>query len=693
MKHLLLTTIAAVLFVGTASANPIHDAAKEGNSAGVLVELDKGVDVNVKSLKGLTPLHYAVFFGHYDSVKLLIDNGADVNEIFFSKHHLDSEGGLDRGDFINNIGNESNTIKTTALHIAIKHKYREIVKLLIAKNANLDLLLFKGTNINTKDKWGYSYLQRGIFWGYKPIIKFFIFKGANLNDRNSEGRTALHEAALKADADVLIILANAGSDIDLKDKVGMTAFDLLTCITNSSTESNTVSLEKVLKLIDPQKTTKDDNLLVDHFYTAIAYGNVNKVNNFLDSGKSVNQTFGSYYNSDSKSYIYVISPLHLATLCGHYEIVKLLISKGAELNARTIDREVLSLLEPYTGRGYSPIKYLGQTALYIAAKYGKYRIAKLLISKGAAINKEYCDGFTFVSTPLNAAINNDNLEVEKLIRNNGGALFSELSMEGSIINGDVDYLKKHLKIDKNINNYTAYANDVMTLLQLSALQGHIEILKILIENKAHINKTSKEGLSTMHYALGGIDPLVANDNLEILKLLLINGADLNITTPERYDFSGEFTPATGIQEAKSVRQLWGGMTPLHYAIWKKVNINIIKLLKVNSADLNIKCELGLSPLDSAIKSNYSEAVEILSNDVPITELPKITLIGSMHNPGFSFVAEKGKPYIVEASHDFKIWKGFLKVIGDGTLKTIRYTDLDVPLMKSKYEFFRLKSIH
>ena len=46
MKHLLLTTIAAVLLVGTAFAGPIHTAASDGDLAGVQAELDKGADVN-----------------------------------------------------------------------------------------------------------------------------------------------------------------------------------------------------------------------------------------------------------------------------------------------------------------------------------------------------------------------------------------------------------------------------------------------------------------------------------------------------------------------------------------------------------------------------------------------------------------------------------------------------------------------
>ena len=80
MKHLLLTTIATVLLVGTAFAGPIHVAAEDGDLAGVQAELDKGVDVNVNNKLvgsgGGTPLHYATTKA---IAELLIANGADVN--------------------------------------------------------------------------------------------------------------------------------------------------------------------------------------------------------------------------------------------------------------------------------------------------------------------------------------------------------------------------------------------------------------------------------------------------------------------------------------------------------------------------------------------------------------------------------------------------------------------------------------
>ena len=80
MKQLLIA-IAAVVLVGTAFTDPLHDAASNGDLAGVQAELDKGVDVDEgdDSWPEITPLHYAALQGQKEIVELLIDNSADVN--------------------------------------------------------------------------------------------------------------------------------------------------------------------------------------------------------------------------------------------------------------------------------------------------------------------------------------------------------------------------------------------------------------------------------------------------------------------------------------------------------------------------------------------------------------------------------------------------------------------------------------
>ena len=85
MKHLLLTTIAAVLLVGCGNPEAdraLLDAAWDGNIEAVKKHLAAGTDVNAKNEWGdgeSTPLHYAAFNGHKEIAELLIAKGADVN--------------------------------------------------------------------------------------------------------------------------------------------------------------------------------------------------------------------------------------------------------------------------------------------------------------------------------------------------------------------------------------------------------------------------------------------------------------------------------------------------------------------------------------------------------------------------------------------------------------------------------------
>ena len=83
MKHLLLTTIAAVVLVGCGPKPPdisIHEAVRKGNIEAVKQHLDSGTDVNLKGDQmKWTPLHWAAYWGHMEIAEILLSAGADVN--------------------------------------------------------------------------------------------------------------------------------------------------------------------------------------------------------------------------------------------------------------------------------------------------------------------------------------------------------------------------------------------------------------------------------------------------------------------------------------------------------------------------------------------------------------------------------------------------------------------------------------
>ena len=157
MKHLLLTTIAAVVLVGcgesqqsapapeakpvepvaeaaqpeppTAKARDIsiHAAARMGMIEAVKQHLAAGADVNAKESGGATPLLFAAQGGHKEIAELLIAEGAEVNA-------NDSTG-------------------YTPLHYAAARGHKETAELLIAK----------GADVNAKDNQGRTPLNKAIF--------------------------------------------------------------------------------------------------------------------------------------------------------------------------------------------------------------------------------------------------------------------------------------------------------------------------------------------------------------------------------------------------------------------------------------------------------------------------------------------------------------------------------------------------
>ena len=63
MKHILITTIAAVVLVGCGESTPdisIHDAARDGNIEAVKQHLAAGADVNANNRFDSTPLDWAI---------------------------------------------------------------------------------------------------------------------------------------------------------------------------------------------------------------------------------------------------------------------------------------------------------------------------------------------------------------------------------------------------------------------------------------------------------------------------------------------------------------------------------------------------------------------------------------------------------------------------------------------------------
>ncbi|SVC81365.1 uncharacterized protein METZ01_LOCUS334219, partial [marine metagenome] len=312
MKHLLLTTIAAVLVVGCGESpnELLHKAAILGNIETVKQHLADGADVNAMDKGDQTPLHRAAIYGHKEIAELLIANGADVN--------AKNEDGY--------------TPLLSAVGLLANHaRSLGIVELLIAKGADLSV----------KTKHGETALVLATFTGQREVVELLIEKGAAINaNGNFDGATALHVACMMGKMKIVELLINRGADINVRDFGGTTPLDRATFYDNHGYITDGVERTNLSGFLrkhggktsaELRKAAGNSKPLseADQLLEAAASGNVETVKTLLAAGVDVNGEEGSTP--------FGATPLHYAALDGRKEVVELLLEKGADVNLKNDD--------------------------------------------------------------------------------------------------------------------------------------------------------------------------------------------------------------------------------------------------------------------------------------------------------------------------------------------------------------------
>lgn len=126
------------------------------------------------------------------------------------------------------------------------------------------------------------------------------------------------------------------------------------------------------------------------------------------------------------------------------------------------------------------------TSLIEAVWYQDFQAVKVLVEKGANIDKKQGDGIT----PLMFAVEKGNLEIAEYLINKGADLNSRA---------------------KNKN----------TPLIIATFHGQDECVELLIKNGANVNLKQCDGFTALHFAL-------EKDFIDVAKILIKGGADRNI---------------------------------------------------------------------------------------------------------------------------------------------------------------------
>ncbi len=424
----------------------------------------------------------------------------------------------------------------------------ELLEYSVKKNDlnNIDQLLNAGANIDYRNSCGRTPVIEAVTCGHIESTRLLIAKGANLELYSNEGDNAVLLAAQKSNVIIVRALLEAGANVNASNNHGCSSLMI-------AAKRNDILMVQLLidYKVDVQKVD-DQNRNALHI--ALAKGQEEIVNCLMATGKltlpsadeeyqealegivtrlKISQDFENCNAVEKDNFFMGWTPLMLAVWRDEIDIVKLLLSKGEDVNVRTED---------------------GHTALSRAAWKGRLDMVDVLLQAGAYVES----GNDANTSPLILAAKYGHKEVllrliQKYIKLYGpislfdknlysgcGQVYGEI-IEMIVKSGVAFEIDENRKIPSSLLLSAAsngkgnlvdillrYGADISvtdkagrTPLMLAVESGHKEIVERLLQKNAGVDIKDKQGLAALSLA-------ARSGNSEIVALLINAGSNIQI---------------------------------------------------------------------------------------------------------------------------------------------------------------------
>ncbi|XP_034428510.1 transient receptor potential cation channel subfamily A member 1b [Hippoglossus hippoglossus] len=445
-------------------ASALHHAAAGGHVTLIqfITTVIDSQELNSCDEQGNVPLHWAVERNKEVSCRALMDLRADPNIL--------------------------NTALLSPLHLAVNRGHNNLVELLLSYTA---------TNCSLEGDLGNNPVILACSVNNCEAIRILLKHGARLCQQNKLGHFPIHAAAFAGAKKAMEVILKAGEEfghstvnhINYLDKSKSSPLHL--AVHGGNIEAISLCIATGAK-VDQQQNDRSTPL-----HLACTQGATEVVKLMLSSFDQVediiNLTDGACQ-----------TPLHRATIFDHTELAEYLISLGADLNRNDC-------------KGNSP--------LLLATSCGAWKTVSLLLSKGAYVNATDRCGRNFLHLAILQPKGLKNLPQELLQNNSVKALLSCEDNDGctplhyACKLGVHDSVKNMLGLSGKVG-LACKSKDKKSALHFAAQYGRINTCQQLLEtitDSRLLNEGDGRGMTPLHLASRG-------GHTKVVHLLLRKGA-------------------------------------------------------------------------------------------------------------------------------------------------------------------------
>ncbi|KAL3041036.1 hypothetical protein OYC64_011921 [Pagothenia borchgrevinki] len=556
-------------------ATPLHHAAA-GEHIPLILFINSVIEaqgVNSCDEHGNVPLHWAVERNRTESCRALLDLGADPNLL--------------------------NTALMSPLHLALSLGHNDLVELLLSHST---------TDINLQGDLGNTPLILACSLNNYEALSTLIKYGAKLCKQNKLGHFPVHAAAFSGAKKAMEVILNAGlkaghditAHINYLDKSNSSPLHL--AVRGGNIEAITFCIAKGAK-VDQQQHDRSTPL-----HLACTQGATEVVKLMLSSVERVEETINLKDGANQ-------TPLHRATIFDHKELAEYLIYLGADLNS---------------------LDCKGNSPLLLATSCGAWRTVALLLSTGANVNVRDRCGCNFLHLAILQPKGLKNLPEEVLQLSSVKGLLSCDDNDGctplhyACRLGVHDCVKNMLGLSGQVG-LACKSKDKKSALHFAAQFGRINTCQRLLEtitDSRLLNEGDERGLTPLHLAS-------KEGHTKMVQLLLRKGAlfhsDYKDWTCLHHAASEGYTQTMEILLSANIKLLdktdEDGSTALHLAA-KAGHVAAVRLLMARGADICLNNNDG-SFLHEALQNGRKDVVNAVIDSDRLSESL------SMFTPGSS----------------------------------------------------------